>query len=178
MVYSVIVHNKHNDDWSNSSYELVFSFNDFRDKNIFNMVNKFENVNLIDYDVFVCKNNNIPNNENNYNKYKVDISIIDVQERVIDTFKKLFNYLNKNNFVITLKKQFKYYVSSIGVILKDDLCCIRIYIDKFDNYIKEFIIETGELNENDKIFSFLIKNTKQHKRSARYFYDHYEKQFY
>ena len=177
MVYSVVIHDKHNSDWTDKSYENVFYFDDKDDDNIKNMIYYFENCNIIDYDIFICKNNCIPNNENNYGLYRIDISIIDNQNIVCNKFKKIFNYFIDNNFIINNKN---YYCSiqCIGIILKDYLCCIRIIMDKFNNYINDFLVNIGDLNENDKIYSFYIENKNNHKRSERYLYEHYKKQFY
>lgn len=179
MVYSLYIHDKHNQDWSNSSYENVFDFNNSNETNIKKLIDNFENCNIIDYDVYITKNHIIPNNENNYGTFKVEISIVDKQKRVIEIFKNLFNFLIKNNFTIINKNNnFKYDFRFIGIILKDDLCCIRLNLKKCDEYIKKIIISNGKLNENDKIYSFLIKNDNQNKRSERYKYETYKKRFH
>lgn len=179
MSFSVFIHNKHNSDWSDASYENVFNFRNSNEMNIKKMIENFENCNIIDYDIFITKNNILPNNENNFGTYKIDISIMDNQDRVIQTFKNIYNFLIQNNFyIVNDKNGFRYEFRYIGIILKDDLCCIRLNVKKFDDYIKNLLISKGNLLENDKVFSFFIKNEKQNKRSERFRYDHYKKQFH
>lgn len=146
------VHNKHNSDWSDKSYDKIITITK---ENIDDIINNIVFFNTIDYDIMISKGDNIPNNENNIGMHKVDISIRENYERTMTKFIDIIRMFMDG-------KLDKYNPKFISLIVKTDVFCIRFVSEKYDdcfNYIIHSI--SGEENEKTCMeFHNLISNTQ------------------
>ena len=121
--YSVYVHNKHNNDWSDKSYSKLLTLNN-NNTNDFLLGLHFYNT--LDYDITISRDGLIPSNENNAGKHRTELSI---REKYGSAMKKFVDIYR----LIASGKLDNYNPRFISFIVKTDVFCVRFVSDNYDD---------------------------------------------
>lgn len=132
--YCLYIHNKHNKDWSEKSWIRLLDFDNEEMIGVF--IDTIMEYNTIDYDFYISKKNLIPIEENVKNHYRSDITISEEYKHVIAKFTDIL--------ILLFTNQIKYNIDFIGLIIKNNLCCIKIVSNPSMKY-KVY----NELNDNN-----------------------------
>ena len=146
----IYVRDHHSKDWSDKSYLKVLRINQ---KNVDEIINDYDKYNLFDNDIYVSLNGIIPSNEYNYGCMSIDLSIRLPYEGVIEAFKTFFWAFYNNEMV-------KYNPHFITIVIKDDVVCIRIVCENY-NERNEFITISGIRYECSYVNSSRNENIRE-----------------
>lgn len=138
--YSVFVHNKHNTDWSDKSYDKLLTLNE---DNTNNFLLGLYYYNTLDYDIMISRDDVIPNNENNIGMHRTELSIREKYEKVMDKFIDIYR-------LIADGKLDKYKPRFLSFIVKTDIFCIRFVSELYDTNLYPYIIHSISGEDNEK----------------------------
>lgn len=138
-MYSLYVHNKHNQDWSDNSYNKIMTFNN---DNIEAFLSNLNYYNTLDYDISISKDGLIPNNENNLGMHKIDFSIRENYENTMKKFEDMLRLMFNGSLD-------KYEPKFMSIIVKTDVFCIRLVCKKYVNGMFEDILKRISGGENN-----------------------------
>ena len=137
--YSVYVHNKHNNDWSDKSYSKILTLNN---DNTNDFLLGLHFYNTLDYDITISRDGLIPSNENNAGKHRTELSI---REKYGSAMKKFIDIYR----LIASGKLDNYNPRFISFIVKTDVFCVRFVSDNYDDKLFPYLINSISGIDND-----------------------------